>query len=332
MLKNSSILITGGTGSFGHTFIPMTLEKYNPKKIVIFSRDEMKQWEMAKLFKDDSRVRFLIGDVRDKDRLYRALDGIDYVVHAAATKIVPTAEYDSFECVKTNVIGAMNLIDACIDKGVKRIVALSTDKASAPANLYGATKLASDRLFISGNSYTGSHDTKFSVVRYGNVMGSRGSVIPFFLTVAKKGTLPITDNRMTRFMITLEEGVGLVWEAFDDMIGGEIYVRKIPSMKVTDVAKSVSDTARQEVVGIRPGEKLHEQMIGPEDAIYTYEYPEYYKILPSINNWSKDPHRIKNGKKVPENFLYSSDNNKEWMEIYELRDWIKNNKNKIGNI
>jgi UDP-N-acetylglucosamine 4,6-dehydratase/5-epimerase len=332
MLKNSSILITGGTGSFGHTFIPMTLEKYNPKKIVIFSRDEMKQWEMAKLFKDDSRVRFLIGDVRDKDRLYRALDGIDYVVHAAATKIVPTAEYDSFECVKTNVIGAMNLIDACIDKGVKRIVALSTDKASAPANLYGATKLASDRLFISGNSYTGSHDTKFSVVRYGNVMGSRGSVIPFFLTVAKKGTLPITDNRMTRFMITLEEGVDLVWEAFDDMIGGEIYVRKIPSMKVTDVAKSVSDTARQEVVGIRPGEKLHEQMIGPEDAIYTYEYPEYYKILPSINNWSKDPHRIKNGKKVPENFLYSSDNNKEWMEIYELRDWIKNNKNKIGNI
>ena len=332
MLKNSSILITGGTGSFGHTFIPMTLEKYNPKKIVIFSRDEMKQWEMAKLFKDDSRVRFLIGDVRDKDRLYRALDGIDYVVHAAATKIVPTAEYDSFECVKTNVIGAMNLIDACIDKGVKRIVALSTDKASAPANLYGATKLASDRLFISGNSYTGSHDTKFSVVRYGNVMGSRGSVIPFFLTVAKKGTLPITDNRMTRFMITLEEGVDLVWEAFDDMIGGEIYVKKIPSMKVTDVAKSVSDTARQEVVGIRPGEKLHEQMIGPEDAIYTYEYPEYYKILPSINNWSKDPHRIKNGKKVPENFLYSSDNNKEWMEIYELRDWIKNNKNKIGNI
>ena len=332
MLKNSSILITGGTGSFGHTFIPMTLEKYNPKKIVIFSRDEMKQWEMAKLFKDDSRVRFLIGDVRDKDRLYRALDGIDYVVHAAATKIVPTAEYDSFECVKTNVIGAMNLIDACIDKGVKRIVALSTDKASAPANLYGATKLASDRLFISGNSYTGSHDTKFSVVRYGNVMGSRGSVIPFFLTVAKKGTLPITDNRMTRFMITLEEGVDLVWEAFDDMIGGEIYVRKIPSMKVTDVAKSVSDTARQEVVGIRPGEKLHEQMIGPEDAIYTYEYPEYYKILPSINNWSSDPARIGDGIKVAQDFTYTSDNNTEWMEISELQEWIEENRNKIGNI
>jgi len=332
MLKNSSILITGGTGSFGHAFIPMTLEKYSPKKIVVFSRDEMKQWEMAKLFKDDPRVRFLIGDVRDKDRLYRALDGIDYVVHAAATKIVPTAEYDSFECVKTNVTGAMNLIDACIDKGVKRIVALSTDKASAPANLYGATKLVSDRLFISGNSYTGSHDTKFSVVRYGNVMGSRGSVIPFFLTIDKNGVLPITDNRMTRFMITLEEGVGLVWEAFDDMIGGEIYVKKIPSMKVTDVAKSVSDTARQEVVGIRPGEKLHEQMIGPEDAIYTYEYPEYYKILPSINNWSKDPHRIKDGKKVPEDFLYSSDNNTEWMKIEDLQRWIKENNNKIGNI
>ena len=286
---------------------------------------------MAKLFKDEPRVRFLIGDVRDKDRLYRALDGIDCVVHAAATKIVPTAEYDSFECVKTNIIGAMNLIDVCIDKGVKRIVALSTDKASAPANLYGATKLVSDRLFISGNSYTGSHDTKFSVVRYGNVMGSRGSVIPFFLKIAKNGVLPITDNRMTRFMITLEEGVGLVWEAFDDMVGGEIYVRKIPSMKVTDVAKSVSDTAKQEVVGIRPGEKLHEQMIGPEDAIYTYEYPDYYKILPSINNWSNDPHRIKDGKRVPENFLYSSDNNTEWMKVEDLQRWIKNN-NKIGSI
>jgi len=331
MLKNASILITGGTGSFGNAFIPMTLEKYNPKKIVVFSRDEMKQWEMAKLFKDEPRVRFLIGDVRDKDRLYRALDGIDCVVHAAATKIVPTAEYDSFECVKTNIIGAMNLIDVCIDKGVKRIVALSTDKASAPANLYGATKLVSDRLFISGNSYTGSHDTKFSVVRYGNVMGSRGSVIPFFLKIAKNGVLPITDNRMTRFMITLEEGVGLVWEAFDDMVGGEIYVRKIPSMKVTDVAKSVSDTAKQEVVGIRPGEKLHEQMIGPEDAIYTYEYPDYYKILPSINNWSNDPHRIKDGKRVPENFLYSSDNNTEWMKVEDLQRWIKNN-NKIGSI
>jgi len=330
MLHNSNILITGGTGSFGHTFIPMTLEKYNPKKMVIFSRDEMKQWEMAKLFKDDPRVRFLIGDVRDKDRLYRALGGIDYVVHAAATKIVPTAEYDPFECVKTNVFGAMNLIDACIDKGVKRIVALSTDKASSPANLYGATKLTSDRLFVSGNSYTGSHNTSFSVVRYGNVMGSRGSVIPFFISIADKGMLPITDNRMTRFMISLEEGVELVWHAFEDMKGGEIYVKKIPSMKVTDVALAVDENAKQEEVGIRPGEKLHEQMIGVEDALYTYEYPGYFKILPSINDWSKDSERICNGIQVASDFIYSSDNNKEWMDIDELKEWIEKNKSKIG--
>jgi len=332
MLKNSSILITGGTGSFGHAFIPMTLEKYNPKRVVVFSRDEMKQWEMAKLFKNDDRVRFLIGDVRDKDRLFRALDGIDYVVHAAATKIVPTAEYDPFECVKTNVFGAMNLIDACIDKGVKRIVSLSTDKASSPANLYGATKLTSDRLFVSGNSYTGSHETKFSVVRYGNVMGSRGSVIPFFMSISKDGVLPITDKRMTRFMISLEEGVNLVWKAFDDMRGGEIYVKKIPSMKVTDVALSVDKNAQQKEVGIRPGEKLHEQMIGPEDAYYTYEYSSYFKILPSINNWANDPLRIGDGVKVDPGFLYSSDNNKEWMKVSELKEWIEKNRNKIGKI
>lgn len=332
MLTSSSILITGGTGSFGHTFIPMTLKKYNPKRLVVFSRDEMKQWEMAKLFKDDPRVRFLIGDVRDKDRLYRALDGIDYVVHAAATKIVPTAEYDPFECVKTNVFGAMNLIDACIDKGVKRIVALSTDKASSPANLYGATKLTSDRLFVSGNSYSGGHDTSFSVVRYGNVMGSRGSVIPFFMSIAKDGVLPITDNRMTRFMISLEEGVELVWHAFDDMKGGEIYVKKIPSMKVTDVALAVDKNAKQKEVGIRPGEKLHEQMIGPEDALYTYEYSGHYKILPSINEWANDPERIGGGVKVNTDFMYTSDNNTEWMAIKTLQDWIEKNRNKIGNI
>lgn len=206
MLNDKSILVTGGTGSFGHTFVPMTLAKYNPRRLVIFSRDEMKQWEMAKLFASDDRVRFFIGDVRDKDRLVRALDGIDYVVHAAATKIVPTAEYNPFECVKTNVLGAMNLIDACIDRKVKRVVALSTDKASSPANLYGATKLTSDKLFVAGNSYAGHHDTRFGVVRYGNVMGSRGSVIPFFLSISGKGILPITDERMTRFMITLEQG------------------------------------------------------------------------------------------------------------------------------
>ena len=332
MLTNSAILITGGTGSFGHAFVPMTLEKYNPKRVVILSRDEMKQWEMAKLFKGDPRVRFIIGDVRDKDRLYRALDGIDYVVHAAATKIVPTAEYDPFECVKTNVFGAMNLIDACIDKGVKRIVALSTDKASSPANLYGATKLTSDRLFVSGNSYSGSHKACFSVVRYGNVMGSRGSVVPFFLSIKDSGVLPITDKRMTRFMISLEKCVELVWHVFNDMNGGEIYVKKIPSMKITDVALAVDDNAMHEEIGIRPGEKLHEQMIGEEDALYTYEYPEYFKILPSINEWGKDPERIGLGVKVDERFTYSSDNNKEWMKISELKEWIGKNHNRIGRI
>lgn len=331
MLTNSSILITGGTGSFGHTFVPMTLAKYNPKRLVIYSRDEMKQWEMAKLFENDPRVRFFIGDVRDKDRLLRALDGIDFVIHAAATKIVPTAEYNPFECVKTNINGAMNLIDACIDRGVKRVVALSTDKASSPANLYGATKLASDKLFVAGNSYAGGHGTRFGVVRYGNVMGSRGSVIPFFLSKAKEGEeLPITDDQMTRFMITLEEGVDLVWKTIDDMVGGEIYVKKIPSMKVTDVAKAVSEKSEQKVIGIRPGEKLHEQMIGLEDAPHTYEYEDYYKILPAINNWSSDPERINGGVKVDSDFTYSSDNNKDWMTIETLRDWINANEKKIG--
>jgi UDP-N-acetylglucosamine 4,6-dehydratase/5-epimerase len=332
MLTNSSILITGGTGSFGNTFVPMTLEKYNPKKIIIYSRDEIKQWDMAKKFNGDPRVRFFIGDVRDRERLYRALDGIDYVVHAAATKIVPTAEYNPFECVKTNINGAMNLIDACIDKGVRRVVALSTDKASSPINLYGATKLASDKLFVAGNSYAGGHDTRFGVVRYGNVMGSRGSVIPFFLSIKDTGVLPITDQRMTRFMISLEQGVELVWHAFEDMQGGEIYVKKIPSMKVTDVAKAAVPEAKHEVVGIRPGEKLHEQMISAEDALYTYEYPEHFKILPVINNWSSDPARIKDGKKVAEDFVYASDNNKEWMSINELQSWISINSEKIGSI
>src|SRR6056300_1562673 len=232
MLKNSSILITGGTGSFGHSFVSLTLKKYNPKRLVIFSRDEMKQWEMAKHFKDNSRVRFFIGDVRDKDRLHRALHKIDYVVHAAAVKIVPTAEYNPFECIKTNINGAMNLIDASIDQKVKKVVALSTDKASSPINLYGATKLASDKLFVASNSsYASGHKTCFSVVRYGNVMGSRGSVIPFFMSLKDKGILPITDKRMTRFMISLDQGVELVWHTFEDMIGGEIYVKKIPSIK-----------------------------------------------------------------------------------------------------
>jgi len=330
MLTGKSILVTGGTGSFGNTFVPMTLAKYNPRKLIVYSRDEMKQWEMAKRFGTDERVRFFIGDVRDRDRLYRALDGVDYVVHAAATKIVPTAEYNPFECVKTNIIGAMNLIDACIDKQVKRVVALSTDKASSPVNLYGATKLASDKLFVAGNSYAGGHDSRFAVVRYGNVMGSRGSVIPFFLSIRDQGLLPVTDERMTRFMITLEQGVKLVWHAFEDMQGGEIYVKKIPSMKVTDIAHVVAPEAKLQIVGIRPGEKLHEQMIGAEDAYYTYEYPDYFKILPAIHNWSKDPLRIKDGQRVAENFVYASDNNPDWMSAADLSAWLIANKGSIG--
>jgi len=330
MLENANILLTGGTGSFGNAFVPMTLEKYNPKKIVVYSRDEMKQWEMAQKFKDDKRVVFMIGDVRDQNRLNRALHGVDYVVHAAATKIVPTAEYNPFECVKTNINGAMNLIDACIDQGVKKIIALSTDKASNPINLYGATKLASDKLFVSANPYAGNHDTRFSVVRYGNVMGSRGSVIPFFLSLKKDGVLPITDKNMTRFMITLEEGVELVWHAFKDMEGGEIYVKKIPSMNIIDIARAVSVNAKHKIIGIRPGEKIHEQMIGLEDAEHTFEYENHFKILPMIHNWSTDGSRIKNGIKVDAGFTYSSDKNTEWMEVDELASWIDLNNKKIG--
>ena len=330
MLKNSTILITGGTGSFGKKFVSMTLKKYNPKRIIVFSRDEMKQWDMAENYNKDSRVKFIIGDVRDRDRLSRSLDGVDFVVHAAATKIVPTAEYNPFECVKTNINGAMNLIDACIDKQIKKVVALSTDKASNPINLYGATKLASDKLFVAGSSHLSVGKTQFSVVRYGNVMGSRGSVIPFFLKKKESGILPITDKRMTRFMITLDEGVKLVWHAFEDMLGGEIYVKKIPSIKITDIAKVVAPEAKLKIIGIRPGEKLHEQMIGIEDSPLTFEYAEHYKILPAIHNWARDSKRIKNGKPVKDNFLYSSDSNENWMTKKELSIWLEENKNKIG--
>ena len=330
MLANSTILVTGGTGSFGHAFTRMTLEKYNPKKVIILSRDEMKQWEMAKVYGDDPRVRFFIGDVRDRDRLYRAFRGVDYVIHAAATKIVPTAEYNPFECVKTNIDGAMNVIDAAIDCGVKRVVALSTDKASSPINLYGATKLASDKLFVASNSYSGEHGTRMAVVRYGNVMGSRGSVIPFFKSIADEGVLPITDPRMTRFMISLEDGVELVWHALNDMEGGEVYVKKIPSMNIIDIARVVAPDAKHETVGIRPGEKLHEQMIGLEDAAHTFEYPAHFKILPAINNWSSSPSRIKDGVRVAEDFIYTSDTNSDWMTGADLQDWIKANESKIG--
>ena len=325
MFNNKTILVTGGTGSFGRRFLEMTLREYNPKKIVIFSRDEMKQWDIAKSYENDPRVRFFIGDVRDKDRLYRALDGVDYVVHAAATKIVPTAEYNPFECVKTNVIGAMNVIDACIDKGIEKVVALSTDKASSPINLYGATKLTSDKLFIAGNAYSGEHGSSFSVVRYGNVMGSRGSVIPFFKSLVESGKaeFPITDPKMTRFMITLDQGVELVWHAFSDMVGGEIYVKKLPSMSIISIAKAISKNMPTKIVGIRPGEKLHEQMIGSEDAPFTFEYDQYFKILPMINDWFNSRDRIKNGVLVGKDFSYSSDSNPNWMTVIELEEWIR---------
>ena len=332
MFDNKVILVTGGTGSFGKKFLQMTLEKYNPKKIIIFSRDEMKQWDLAKKYTNIESVRFFIGDVRDKDRLYRALDGVDYVVHAAATKIVPTAEYNPFECIKTNINGAMNVIDAAIDKKVKGVVALSTDKASSPINLYGATKLASDKLFVSANSLSGETGTIFSVVRYGNVMGSRGSVIPFFKSIPQNKSIPITDKNMTRFMITLNQGVNLVWHAFKDMLGGEIYVKKIPSMNILDIAEAVAPGRNLEHVGIRPGEKIHEQMIGTEDAINTFEYKDYYKILPALDGINKDQVRIGSGKKVDPSFTYSSDNNTEWMKIKDLSKWIDENRDDLGKI
>jgi len=332
MLKNKTILLTGGTGSFGKKFVPMTLKKYNPSKIIIFSRDEMKQWEMAKNYVSDERVRFFIGDVRDQDRLFRALDDVDFVVHAAATKIVPTAEYNPFECVKTNIDGAKNLVDACIDRRVKAVVALSTDKACSPVNLYGATKLVSDKVFVAGNHYAGKFGTRFSVVRYGNVMGSRGSVIPFFYSLRDRGVLPITDPRMTRFMISLEQAVEMVWLALEDMAGGEIYIKKIPSIKLTTLAEAVVPGAKFEFVGARPGEKLHEQMISQDDAAFTFDYPGYYKILPQINNWDSDSNRIKAGVAVPDNFCYSSDKNDCWMGASDVRTWITANLENIGEI
>ena len=324
-INGSVILITGGTGSFGNAFVQQTLRKYQPRKLIIFSRDEMKQWEMAKTFGPDDRIRYFLGDVRDYRRLKRAFIGVDIVIHAAAIKIVPSAEYDPFECVKTNINGAMNVIDAALDAGVKKVLALSTDKASSPINLYGATKFASDKLFVAANSYVGSKETSFSVVRYGNVMGSRGSVIPLFHQLKDKNVFKITDERMTRFMISLDEGVNLVLDAIVESVGGEIYVKKIPSMKVVDIAKTISPNAKLEFVGIRPGEKIHEQMIGVEDAPFTFEYESYYKILPAIHDWHKDPERIKNGNRVSENFSYSSDNNNWWMSETELSKWVLEN-------
>lgn len=332
ILERQAILITGGTGSFGHAFVKRTLDRHNPDRLVIFSRDEMKQWEMARRYGDDPRVRFFIGDVRDKERLARATSGIDIVIHAAATKIVPTAEYNPFEAIKTNIIGAMNLIDVCIDNEVKKVVALSTDKASSPVNLYGATKLVSDKLFVAGNNYTGLGPTKFSVVRYGNVMGSRGSVIPFFLSQKGSGSLPITDAAMTRFMITLEQGVDLVWTALRDMQGGEIYVKKIPSMRVVDIASTIDPDATLEVIGIRPGEKIHEQMIGPEDANNTFDCGDYFKIVPNTEADKGATWRKEGGVKVDKGFTYSSDSNSDWMSPGDLNAWLSLNTDESGKI
>ena len=325
MFDGKTILVTGGTGSFGNKFVEMTMSKYNVKKIIVFSRDEMKQWDMMNRFKSDPRLRFFIGDVRDRERLYRAIDGVDYVVHAAALKIVPTAEYNPFECVKTNINGAMNVVDACIDCNVTKVVALSTDKASSPINLYGATKLVSDKIFISGNAYSSRNSATFSVVRYGNVMGSRGSVIPHFYSNRNKGVLDITDQKMTRFMITLEEGVELVWKAFEQMYGGEIFVKKISSMKVIDIARTIAPDAIHNIIGIRPGEKIHEQMISVEDSEFTYEYDDYYKIYPMIKIRSNIMDSIGDGKKVPAGFIYDSSNNRDWMQPEQLEKWIQAN-------
>jgi len=327
MLDQSSILVTGGTGSFGNAFVRQTIERFNPRRLVVFSRDEMKQWEMARKFDNDPRIRFFIGDVRDLNRLRRAMQDIDFVVHAAATKIVPTAEYNPLEAIKTNINGAVNVIEASLDSGVQRVVALSTDKASSPINLYGATKLASDKLFTAANAYSGSKRTQFSVVRYGNVMGSRGSVIPFFASIPRGVATPITHTDMTRFMITLDQGVELVWTAFEEMRSGEIFVKKIPSMRVVDTAKALRPEEEMTFTGIRPGEKMHEQMIGEEDARFTLEYGDHYRILPSVTQMEDvEEYAAKTGgKPVPEQFSYTSKNNSEWMSDEELLGWYSAN-------
>lgn len=317
IFEGSSILITGGTGSFGKAFLSRVLEEHNPARVAIFSRDELKQYEMKLTYGDDPRFRCFLGDIRDRDRLRIALHGVDYVVHAAALKQVDTAEYNPMEYVKTNILGSENVMLASIDAGVKKVVALSTDKASSPVNLYGATKLTADKLFISGNHYSHSYGTTFSVVRYGNVMGSRGSVIPFFRELAERGDpLPITDSRMTRFWITLPHAVEFVIKSFEDMQGGELYVPRIPSMKVLDLAKAIAPHASIVEVGIRPGEKLHEEMISTEDARRTIRMPDRYVVTPTLAEWGfLDPL----GDRVPDGFSYTSDSNDLWLNAEELR-------------
>ena len=317
-LSNASILITGGTGSFGKAFVRYALDNLNPNRIAILSRDELKQSEMRAELGDDQRLRWFLGDIRDRDRLHRALNGIDYVVHAAALKQVDTAEYNPFEFVKTNILGSQNVIDACIDAGVKKVVALSTDKASSPINLYGATKLTADKLFIAANHYSHLQETRLAVVRYGNVMGSRGSVVPYFRKLVEAGEpLPITDERMTRFWITIDQAVQFVIESFDAMNGGELYVPRIPSMKLTDLVEAIAPGHPTFTTGIRPGEKLHEEMISPDDSHRTVSQPDRYVVTPTIAGWG---FKAVDGEPVPAGFSYRSDSNDMWMSAAELRD------------
>jgi UDP-N-acetylglucosamine 4,6-dehydratase len=319
VLERSSILVTGGTGSFGKAFLRYVLDNEDPQRVVVFSRDELKQHEVRRQFDDDPRLRWFIGDIRDRQRLERAMHGVDYVVHAAALKQVDTAEYNPFEYVQTNVNGSQNVIEAAIDQGVKKVVALSTDKASSPINLYGATKLCSDRMFVSANHYAAHHPTRFSVVRYGNVMGSRGSVIPVFRDLAAQGkSLPITDKRMTRFWITLPQAVQFVVDSFDLMDGGELYIPRIPSMKVIDLAEAVAPGSPTHEIGIRPGEKLHEEMIAPDDSRRTLRLGDRYVIMPYVAGWGYEPPA--DGKPVEDGWAYRSDNNDLWLSVEDLRD------------
>ncbi len=320
-LNNSVILITGGTGSFGKKMARVLVDEFNPKKVIIYSRDELKQFEMHQQFSNYKNIRFFIGNVRDKERLTRALHGVNYVIHAAALKQVPAMEYNPTEAIKTNINGAMNVIEASIDCGIKKVIALSTDKACNPINLYGATKLCSDKLFVSSNSYSGEDGTKFAVVRYGNVVGSRGSVVPFFLKKREQGILPITDKRMTRFWITLEQGVRFVINKFDRMRGGELFVPKIPSMNIMDLARAIAPECKTEIVGIRPGEKLHEVMISVDDARNTRELDDCYVLQPAFPWWDDFNHV--DGKKVPDGFKYSSANNNQWLKEEQLKKMIE---------
>lgn len=325
LLRDSSVLITGGTGSFGKRFVDILLKRCPPRRLIVFSRDEQKHVDMERNLFPISKfpqMRYFVGDVRDAGRLMRAMKGVDYVIHAAAMKHVDVAEYNPQECIRTNIGGAENVINAAIECGVKKVVALSTDKAASPVNLYGATKLCSDKLFVAANHLAGNNPPRFAVVRYGNVVGSKGSVIPFFLRKRTEGVLPITDPRMTRFWITLEQGVEFVLNAFETMLGGEIFIPKIPSVNIMDLAKAVAPECRTEIVGIRPGEKLHECMINADDSRNTIDAGNYYIITPTLNWWNPKSHSERNFKPVPENFTYSSETNTEWMSVEQTRDLI----------